>query len=147
MSFSLTRRTKCLPLTVNNGYIYDKILLFKLTLHFILQELGRMPDVHGELIDNESRCVHWHSPLDVIALKFKCCQRFYACYSCHDKLAGHPPQRYNLRHDSNEKLVLCGVCRTQLTFEQYVELRCPRCAAHFNPGCKIHYDLYFEMPE
>ncbi|CCE90863.1 Hot13p TDEL_0B07340 [Torulaspora delbrueckii] len=102
-----------------------------------------MNEIYGETVDNESRCVHWHSPLDVIALKFRCCQRFYACYSCHE-LTGHTPQRYRL--PSQEKVVMCGVCRTPMTFDQYAQLSCPNCSALFNPGCKIHYDMYFQMP-
>lgn len=34
-----------------------------------------MPLVLGPVVDNETRCVHYHLLLDVIAIKFKCCGR------------------------------------------------------------------------
>ena len=45
--------------------------------------------VHGIDLDPQTRCAHWHSPLDVIAIKMACCGTYYACKSCHDALAGH----------------------------------------------------------
>lgn len=103
------------------------------------------PAINGKLVDEQSRCYHWHSPLDVIALKFKCCEKYYACYSCHHELANHPTQRYDLSIDSNEKLIICGVCKTELCFNEYHEhMKCPHCKSQFNPACSLHYDLYFE---
>ncbi len=29
--------------------------------------------VKGKLVDDQTRCVHYRSTLDVIAIKFKCC--------------------------------------------------------------------------
>jgi uncharacterized CHY-type Zn-finger protein len=45
--------------------------------------------------------------------------------------------------------VLCGACGAILTILQYMrsDSRCPACRAHFNPGCRSHYHLYFQMPE
>lgn len=102
--------------------------------------------IKGKLVDNESRCVHWHSTLDVIALRFKCCDQFYACYSCHDECETHEVEKYSVCTDSNASvpLIICGVCKLQMTFPQYQALQCPRCSAHFNPGCKLHYHLYFD---
>ena len=42
-------------------------------------------------------------------------------------------------------VVLCGVCRTELTIEKYMDagFTCPACGAAFNPGCAHHYHLYF----
>ena len=47
--------------------------------------------VKGKLTDTHTRCVHYHSPLDVIAIKFKCCNQYFACYYCHQEEAGHEP--------------------------------------------------------
>ena len=32
-------------------------------------------EVHGVDVDPETRCAHWRSPLDIIAIQFKCCGR------------------------------------------------------------------------
>lgn len=103
--------------------------------------------IRGKLVDDESRCVHWHSPLDVIALRFRCCDRYYACYSCHNESEAHAMKKYSIGSSSaaNIPLIICGVCKFQMTFQQYQGLQCPRCSAKFNPGCKMHYHLYFEM--
>jgi uncharacterized CHY-type Zn-finger protein len=46
-------------------------------------------EVYGVDVDPETRCAHWHSPLDIVAIKFKCCGRWYPCYECHSELADH----------------------------------------------------------
>ncbi|SCW00834.1 LAFE_0C13036g1_1 [Lachancea fermentati] len=108
--------------------------------------------IRGDLVDEESRCVHWHSPLDVIAIKFKCCKTYYACYTCHQSLESHKVEKYSLKEDNNEHLVICGVCKTTMTFDTYRSnsgdersLSCYACHAEFNPGCKLHYSEYFDM--
>lgn len=53
------------------------------------QDKGWNPAIRGRLVDGQGRCVHWHSPLDVVANRFACCDEYYACYRCHDELAGH----------------------------------------------------------
>ncbi|EDO15264.1 hypothetical protein Kpol_461p18 [Vanderwaltozyma polyspora DSM 70294] len=110
--------------------------------------------IKGKTVDNESRCVHWHSPLDVIALKFKCCEAYYCCYTCHQELVTHEVERYTINGNCQEKVILCGVCKYAMTFDEYrnsefcdSKLSCPKCHAHFNPGCKLHYDLYFKIAE
>lgn len=100
--------------------------------------------IKGLLVDDQSRCEHWKSPLDIVALRFRCCDEFYACYSCHQECTNHGVKRYSLKDAKSTTLVICGVCRLQMTFEQYHQLNCPRCHSPFNPGCKLHYHLYFE---
>ena len=41
--------------------------------------------------------------------------------------------------------VLCGACGEDMTVKAYsaCEDRCPSCGASFNPGCRLHKDLYF----
>lgn len=103
------------------------------------------PPVHGLHLDPQTRCAHWHSELDVVALKMRCCGRYYACRDCHDALADHAAQVWPAA-EFDAPAVLCGVCSGELTIAEYLacEDRCPRCAAPFNPGCRKHRHLYFE---
>lgn len=48
-----------------------------------------MVNIHGLTVDYESRCTHYHTPLDIIAIKFKCCNKFYSCYKCHNENENH----------------------------------------------------------
>jgi uncharacterized CHY-type Zn-finger protein len=41
----------------------------------------------GSEVDKESRCAHYHSPLDIIAIKMAYCASYYACKDCHELLA------------------------------------------------------------
>lgn len=47
----------------------------------------------------------------------------------------------------SEKAVLCGKCKHVLSVEEYMACgsMCTRCGAGFNPGCKGHWGMYFEM--
>jgi uncharacterized CHY-type Zn-finger protein len=78
----------------------------------------------------------------------KCCGLYYACKDCHEKLAGHPIAVWP-ENEWSQHAVLCGACGAILTILQYMRSgsRCPACRAHFNPGCRSHYHLYFQMPE
>jgi uncharacterized CHY-type Zn-finger protein len=49
-----------------------------------------MMEVRGIGVDAQTRCAHYNSPVDVIAIKVKCCAAYFACNECHDALAGHP---------------------------------------------------------
>ncbi|POS79263.1 hypothetical protein DHEL01_v202353 [Diaporthe helianthi] len=104
------------------------------------------PLVHGVQVSPTTQCAHWHSELDIIAIKHKCCGQYYACISCHEALAGHPPQVWALL-ERHEKAVLCGKCSHELSIDEYLGCRskCPGCASAFNPGCARHYELYFEV--
>lgn len=106
-----------------------------------------MVKVLGKIVDNETRCVHWHTDLDVMAIKFKCCKNFFACYSCHEETTDHPIIKYDLskQDDCGVEIILCGKCYSTMTFNDYVsDVRCINCDTPFNPGCKLHYTLYFE---
>ncbi|HBR57594.1 MAG TPA: hypothetical protein DEA22_09010 [Blastocatellia bacterium] len=103
-------------------------------------------EVHGIEVDGETRCGHWHGAEDIIAIKFKCCGKWFPCFECHSAEAGHPAQtRPNEEFD--EQAVLCGNCGRRLTVNQYLRChsRCPDCNAGFNPRCANHYHLYFEI--
>ena len=104
------------------------------------------PIVRGIRLDSETRCAHWNSPLDVIAIKLFCCGEYYACKDCHAELAGHAPQVWP-RDRWNDHAVLCGVCGAEMSVAAYMasNAQCPRCNAGFNPRCALHYADYFEQ--
>lgn len=106
--------------------------------------------IHGEIVvgadvDAETRCAHYHSALDIIAIKFKCCGRWFPCYECHEENAGHEPEVW-AKCEFAAAAILCGGCGVQLTVDEYLkcESTCPHCSRKFNPGCARHYHLYFE---
>ena len=105
-----------------------------------------MIEVKGKIFDNETRCEHYRSPLDVIAIKFKCCREYYPCYECHKETANHKAQVWK-KQDQDTKAILCGVCKNELTIQEYLysNSHCPYCNAAFNPKCTTHHHLYFEV--
>lgn len=97
-------------------------------------------------MDDETRCVHYHFEADIVAMKFKCCDKYFACFSCHEELADHeasvwPPSEFG------STAVLCGKCRTEFSIQEYLDsqFNCPSCESQFNKGCRFHYHLYFEV--
>lgn len=105
----------------------------------------RSPQVTGIELDAETRCVHHHTSLDIIAIKLKCCGTYYACKDCHIALADHAIEPWP-QNMWTEKAVLCGCCGSELSIKDYMASadRCPVCRAHFNPGCAKHHHFYFE---
>jgi uncharacterized CHY-type Zn-finger protein len=96
----------------------------------------------------QSRCQHWHSELDVLALLSPCCHKYYSCSACHDALEDHPLVPWPAVTDPETPALLCGVCERTCTIGEYLGSggqRCPRtaCGAAFNPGCKSHWPAYF----
>ena len=103
------------------------------------------PEVCGVELDAQTRCAHYRSKLDIIAIKMKCCGVYYACKDCHEELAGHAIEVWP-RAEWGEAAVLCGACGHELSIERYMAsgYECPACGAAFNPGCRKHYQFYFE---
>ncbi|MFC7137049.1 CHY zinc finger protein [Halobaculum litoreum] len=101
--------------------------------------------VRGVDVGPETRCGHYDGPTDVIALRFGCCEAFFACAACHEATADHAAAAWP-RDRFDEPAVLCGVCGARLAVGTYLEadFACPDCGAAFNPGCARHYDRYFE---
>lgn len=101
-------------------------------------------EVRGLDLDLQTRCRHYHSALDIVAIKMKCCGVYYACKNCHIELAGHAIELWP-RTTWIEKAILCGDCGTQMTINDYLqsENHCPACHALFNPACRSHYHFYF----
>jgi uncharacterized CHY-type Zn-finger protein len=102
--------------------------------------------VHGVDLDSETRCSHYHSALDILAIRMMCCGRRYACKDCHTALEDHEIQPWP-RDRWDEPAVLCGACRLEMTITQYMASGnvCPGCGSGFNPGCRNHYHFYFEV--
>ncbi len=102
-------------------------------------------EVLGVDVDAETRCAHYDTERDVIAIRFPCCEEYYPCFRCHDSVSDHPRKTWP-EDEWGRKAVLCGVCGTELTIAEYLdcESKCPECDAEFNPGCANHYELYFD---
>jgi len=102
--------------------------------------------IHGQPVDDNTRCIHYHSALDIIAIKFKCCGEYYPCYQCHEAGAEHAALTWK-KDEWGSKAILCGCCKNELTIQQYMQSgnQCIYCNASFNPNCSKHYHLYFEV--
>lgn len=102
--------------------------------------------VRGLDVDPETRCAHYASAADVVAIRFYCCGRYFPCHACHDACADHEPAVWP--HTSFDRpAVLCGACGTEQSIEAYLAAadECPACGAGFNPGCAEHHHLYFHQ--
>jgi uncharacterized CHY-type Zn-finger protein len=102
--------------------------------------------VRGASVNQQTQCVHYHSERDVVAVRFKCCDTFYACIHCHEELAGHAPLVWG-KDERETHAVLCGNCRNILSIAEYLACGhfCPFCGTAFNPRCAEHHHLYFEF--
>jgi uncharacterized CHY-type Zn-finger protein len=99
--------------------------------------------VRGPSIDAETRCIHYGSALDVVALRAPCCDAWYPCHLCHAAVADHPLQVIP-RAEHHLPAALCGVCRETMSVPEYLAAdSCPSCGAPFNPGCAAHAHVYF----
>jgi uncharacterized CHY-type Zn-finger protein len=109
------------------------------------RQASARPEVRGVDLDAETRCAHYHSPLDIVAIKMRCCGDYYACKDCHEALAGHAIRVWPCA-EWVEAAILCGACGEELSIAAYLAAgdRCPACGAPFNPGCRHHYHFYFE---
>lgn len=105
-------------------------------------------EVCGVETDAQTRCVHYHSELDIVAIKMRCCGVYWACKDCHVVLAGHAIAVWP-RAEWDARAVLCGACGVEMTIRHYLdcEARCPDCGAQFNPACRKHWHFYFEVGE
>jgi uncharacterized CHY-type Zn-finger protein len=103
------------------------------------------PEVRGVSIDGETRCAHYHSSIDIVAIKMKCCGVYYACKDCHIALADHAIEVWP-RSEWNARAILCGACGAEMMINDYLDsgYRCLSCKAEFNPACRNHYHFYFE---
>ncbi|WP_416825414.1 CHY zinc finger protein [Ectobacillus polymachus] len=106
-----------------------------------------MVNVYGFTVDNQTRCKHYATEKDIIAIKFKCCNTYYPCYKCHEECEDHPIVVWK-KEEFDKLAILCGVCKTEHTIQQYMHANhCLHCGSTFNEGCRKHYHLYFEYNE
>ena len=100
--------------------------------------------VYGIQVDENTGCAHYSSALDVIAIKFKCCNQYFACRDCHDAVADHEAKCWQAS-EFDTMAILCGRCKAEMSIHQYLscESKCLNCCAPFNPKCKTHWNLYF----
>jgi uncharacterized CHY-type Zn-finger protein len=104
-------------------------------------------EVRGVGVDGETRCAHYGTDRDVVALKFGCCETYYPCFRCHAETTDHDAEPWPIER-RDEPAVLCGVCGAELAAQEYMGVdSCPDCGARFNPACADHYHLYFEGAE
>jgi len=103
------------------------------------------PIVKGKTTDKHTRCIHYNSALDIIAIKFKCCDTYYPCYYCHEEEAGHLAKKWK-KVEFDAKAILCGNCSHEMTINKYFNsgYQCPSCHSLFNPKCANHNHFYFE---
>ncbi len=102
------------------------------------------PPVKGVDVDAATRCAHYHSALDLVAIRVRCCGEYYACNECHDALADHRLQPWPV-DDFDTIAVLCGACGARMSIAAYMRSghHCPTCNTAFNPRCSLHYHFYF----
>jgi uncharacterized CHY-type Zn-finger protein len=100
--------------------------------------------VIGVDVDEATRCAHYHSERDIIAIKFKCCGKWFPCHLCHGELARHEMEVWPA-NERNGVAILCGGCGARLSVRDYLqcESACPACGREFNPACANHRYLYF----
>lgn len=108
-------------------------------------------EVRGVDVDDETRCAHYGTDRDVVAIRFACCDTYFPCHRCHEEVADHDPERLPVER-REEPAVLCGACGAELAVQEYLGVvACPACATAFNPACADHYHLYFggveEVPD
>lgn len=117
-------------------------LYLKSTFILIMQHWKLI--VKGKDVDQQFRCFHYHSAVDIVAIKFKCCNTYYACYFCHKEIADHETQVWD-KEEFMTKAIACGNCSNEMTIAAYLSSgnNCPNCEALFNPKCINHYHFYF----
>ena len=102
------------------------------------------PRVLGPVVDEMTRCVHYRTEVDIVAIRFACCGEYYPCHLCHEETADHAASQWPVAERDREA-VLCGACGAVLTIAAYLAAdACPACASRFNERCRLHTHLYFQ---
>lgn len=121
------------------------IIMTSGTIKLIVKRSDNMVKIYGKVVDDETRCEHYASEKDIIAIKFYCCGKYYPCYKCHQEAEDHSIQRWP-KEEFDQQAILCGVCQTEQTIETYMNHNtCPECDSPFNENCRLHYPIYFEV--
>jgi uncharacterized CHY-type Zn-finger protein len=103
-------------------------------------------EINGVDVDPETRCTHYHGASDIVALKFKCCGRWFPCHRCHEEIADHAAGFWTAE-EFDELVVLCGGCGRCMSAREYFRCAsiCPSCGRSFNPACAEHVHYYFAV--
>ena len=102
--------------------------------------------LRGVRVDADTRCNHYDDAVDVVALRFPCCDCYYPCFRSHEAVTDHDAERVDAA-SFDDPSVLCGGCGVTLSVSAYLDCEdtCPACGAAFNPGCRRHRDRYFAV--
>lgn len=102
--------------------------------------------VEGVDVDPETRCAHYDTDRDVLAIRFPCCETFYPCFECHRAATDHPAEVWS-PGSFDRRAVLCGACGERIRIVDYLSepTACPACRVAFNPGCVDHHHRYFAV--
>ena len=66
------------------------------------------PRVLGPVVDDMTRCVHYRTEVDIVAIRFTCCNEYYPCHRCHEETADHPAQQWKLSERDQEAALLAA---------------------------------------
>ena len=104
--------------------------------------------VEGVDVDPQTRCRHYHGEKDIIAIRFRCCGRWFPCFECHSEMTDHKAGVWPAG-EFKERAILCGACGHRLSIKGYLtcDSVCTNCGSSFNPGCAKHYHLYFDRSD
>lgn len=106
-----------------------------------------MMKIYGYTVDNVGRCKHYHGENDIISIKFKCCNKYYPCFKCHEESENHKMLPWP-QEEFDQYAILCGNCKKELTINEYLNNgKCIYCHSGFNPNCSLHYHIYFDIPK
>ncbi len=105
------------------------------------------PEVCGIDLDAQTRCVHYRTALDIIAIKMRCCGVYYACKDCHEASADHPIEVWP-GEEWSQPAVLCGACGYELSVAQYMEsgYTCPIAGLPSIPDAAIITSFTSQIP-
>jgi len=105
---------------------------------------GKLQRMRGIEVDRQTRCVHYPSAVDIVAIKMRCCGVYYACKDCHIALAGHAIAVWPRGEGRSGRF--CAGLRAEMTDSEYLDCESPvpGLRGGFNPGCKGHWEFYFE---
>jgi len=103
-------------------------------------------EISGVDVDPETRCAHYHGPTDIVALKFRCCGKWFPCHLCHQEIVRHDAVVWP-DNEFDSVAVVCGACGKQMSVREYLECAstCPSCGRSFNPACAEHAHYYFAV--
>jgi uncharacterized CHY-type Zn-finger protein len=90
-----------------------------------VQAMTWTPDVYGPTVDEHTRCVHYATELDIIAIRFACCDRYYPLPLCAiPRLTDHPARTVATRASGTSPPSCARMCWTELTIDPLCQAGC-----------------------